>query len=73
MVLVLKSTTLNLKSYSDWVLNLANGMLIMNNMNTLTVSKEAFVEMLSGLIMSGVTFTAQEKNGRIEITFTGGY
>ena len=29
--------------------------------------------MLSDLIMSGVTFDAEEKNGFIEIEFTGGY
>jgi hypothetical protein len=40
---------------------------------TLTVSKEYFTEMLSGLIASGVTFDAYEKSGKIEVIFTGGY
>lgn len=41
----------------------------------LTISKESFFEMLSGLIKSGVTFEAEEIEGKdeIEITFTGGY
>jgi hypothetical protein len=43
-------------------------------MRILTVSKEAFNEMLSGLISSGVTFEATEnKNGFIIIEFTGGF
>ena len=42
-------------------------------MRTLFVSKETFNEMLLGFIQSGVTFDAEEKNGAIEITFTGGY
>jgi len=42
-------------------------------MRTLTVSTKTFTEMLSGLIQSGVTFEAEEKNGEIVITFTGGY
>jgi hypothetical protein len=41
--------------------------------NKLTVSKEAFTEMLSGIIASGVTFEAEEKNDKIIITFTGGF
>ena len=39
----------------------------------LTVTKETFTEMLSGLVASGVTFEAEEKNNEIVITFTGGY
>lgn len=41
--------------------------------NTLTVSPETFTKMLSGLIASGVTFEAEEKQDLIVITFTGGY
>jgi len=41
--------------------------------NTLTVSPETFTQMLSGLIQSGVTFEANENNGKIIIKFTGGY
>lgn len=41
-------------------------------MRTLDVTIEIFNEMLSGLIASGVTFEAKEKEGRIFITFTGG-
>ena len=41
--------------------------------NKLTVSKETFLEMLTGLIKSGVTFEAIEVDEVIEITFTGGY
>jgi hypothetical protein len=43
-----------------------------NEMRTLDVTIEIFNEMLSGLIASGVTFEAKEKEGRIFITFTGG-
>ena len=39
----------------------------------LTVTKETFTEMLSGLVASGVTFEAEEKNDEIVITFNGGY
>lgn len=39
----------------------------------LVVSKETFLEMLQGLIKSGVTFEAQEVENVIEIKFTGGY
>jgi hypothetical protein len=40
----------------------------------LTVTKETFTEMISGLVASGVTFTAIESgNYNIEITFTGGH
>ena len=42
-------------------------------MRKLTVTKEAFCEMLSGLIQSGVTFESEEVNGSICITFSGGY
>jgi hypothetical protein len=42
-------------------------------MQTLIVSKETFFSMLTDLIASGVTFEAEEKNGSILITFTGGY
>jgi hypothetical protein len=41
--------------------------------NTLSVTTETFTSMISGLIASGVTFTAKEINGNIIITFTGGY
>lgn len=43
-------------------------------MRELTVSQETFLEMISGLIASGVTFEAIDlKNGDIKIEFTGGY
>lgn len=42
-------------------------------MRNLTVSKQTFTEILSGLIASGVTFVATENNGFIVIEFTGGY
>ena len=42
-------------------------------MKTLTVSIETFNEMLLGLIKSGVTFEAEEREGKIIIDFTGGY
>ena len=42
-------------------------------MRELTVSVEVFLEMLSGLIASGVTFEAIEIRRDIKITFTGGY
>lgn len=43
-------------------------------MRRLQLSKEAFTEMLSGLIQSGVTFIAEEdRTGGILITFTGGF
>lgn len=41
-------------------------------MKSLTVSQETFIEILSGLIASGVTFEAREKAGDIFIEFTGG-
>jgi hypothetical protein len=42
--------------------------------NTLTISSELFLVMISGLIASGVRFEAEEqKNGDILVTFTGGY
>ena len=42
-------------------------------MKTLTVSIETFNEMLLGFIKSGVTFKAEEREGKIIIDFTGGY
>ena len=42
----------------------------------LTVTSDRFLEMLSGLIASGVTFEAKEvssTNDLIEIIFTGGF
>jgi len=39
----------------------------------LKVSQETFTEMLQGIIASGVTFNAEEVEGSIEITFTGGH
>jgi len=42
-------------------------------MKTLFVSQESFTDMLLGFIKSGVTFEAEEKNGGILITFTGGH
>jgi len=39
----------------------------------LYVHPTVFTAMLSGLVASGVTFVAQEKNGQIEVEFTGGY
>jgi hypothetical protein len=42
-------------------------------MNTLTISKKGFTEVLLGLIASGVTFEAVELNDYIVITFLGGY
>jgi len=43
-------------------------------MNTLKITAETFATIISGLIKSGVTFTAVEtKSGIIEVTFTGGY
>ena len=42
-------------------------------MKKLTVTFDTFTEMILGLIQAGVTFTAEEKNGMIEIIFTGGY
>jgi len=39
---------------------------------TLTVSKETFTDMVSGLIISGVTFKAIEIDDNIKIEFTGG-
>lgn len=43
-------------------------------MKKLTVSPKTFVEMLNGLIASGVTFEAEEdKDGDIVIEFSGGY
>jgi hypothetical protein len=40
---------------------------------TLTISKDAFTEMLCGIIKSGATFEAVEMGNDIKITFTGGY
>jgi hypothetical protein len=42
-------------------------------MRTLFVSTETFTEMLMDLIITGITFESEEKNGGILITFTGGY
>ena len=42
-------------------------------MRTLTVSQKTFTDMVSGLIQSGVTFEAIEKDNEIIITFTGGF
>ena len=43
-------------------------------MKKLTLTRDAFTDMLSGLISSGVTFEANETEcGCIEIIFTGGY
>lgn len=42
-------------------------------MNTLTVSHETFLKMISGLIKSGVRFTSKEEGDYIIIEFTGGY
>lgn len=43
-------------------------------MKKLIISKETFLEMLSGLIASGVTFESRElTGGNIEIIFTGGF
>ena len=43
-------------------------------MKKLIVTPETFAHMLSDLIKSGVTFTAEENmKGEIEVTFTGGY
>ncbi len=39
---------------------------------TLTVTPKMFTEIITGLIMSGVTFDAEEENGFIVITFLGG-
>lgn len=42
-------------------------------MKTLTVLPETFTKIISGLIESGITFTAVENKGLIYIEFTGGY
>ena len=42
-------------------------------MRELVVSPEMFIELLSGLISSGVTFKAKGDGSMIVITFTGGY
>lgn len=42
-------------------------------MRKLFVSVVTFNEMLSGLIASGVTFEAVEREGMIIVTFDGGY
>lgn len=42
-------------------------------MQKLVISTKAFTDMLNDLIASGVTFEAEEKDGWITITFTGGY
>jgi len=39
----------------------------------LTVSHDSFTKMLQGLVASGCTFDAVEKDGNIVITFNGGY
>ena len=39
----------------------------------LKISVELFYENLNKLILSGVTFTAEEKYGVITVKFTGGY
>ena len=39
----------------------------------LVVSKETFLEMLLGLIKTGVTFDAEEVENVIVIKFTGGF
>ena len=44
-----------------------------NTNQKLVVSKETFLEMLLGLIKTGVTFDAIEVENVIEIKFTGGY
>ena len=41
-------------------------------MRKLTVSIETFNEMVTDLIKSGVTFEAEEREGKIIIEFTGG-
>ena len=45
----------------------------LKDMQKLKVSQETFVEMLKGLIASGVTFEAEESEGSIVIDFKGGY
>ena len=42
-------------------------------MQKLSIPTKAFTDMLPDLIASGVTFDAEERNGWITITFTGGY
>ena len=42
-------------------------------MKKLIVSQETFTSMLNGLVASGVTFDATEREGMIIIVFTGGY
>lgn len=42
-------------------------------MKQLIVSREAFTDMLLGIIKSGVSFESEEKDGLITINFTGGY
>ena len=44
-------------------------------MRKLVVTSEMFTDMLSGLIASGVTFEAKQREGfdEIIVTFTGGY
>jgi len=39
----------------------------------LYVSAEVFTKMISGLVASGVTFEATEKDGQVTVEFTGGY
>ncbi len=46
---------------------------MVNTNQKLVVSKETFLEMLVGLIKSGVTFEAEEVENVIEIKFTRGY
>ena len=41
--------------------------------STLKVSQETFLEMLLGLIKSGVGFNSVESEGWVVITFTGSY
>ena len=42
-------------------------------MRKLTVSQETFENMLKGIIASGVTFEATEKDGNVIVIFTGGF
>jgi len=42
-------------------------------MKTLTITPETFGTMILDLIKSGVTFEAEEREGKIIITFTGGF
>jgi len=43
-------------------------------MQKLTVSKETFLEIIAGIVASGVYFKSEENPlGSIDIIFTGGY